>query len=341
MFDLRELARLPIVGAPMGGGPTTPELVAAVGDAGGLGFLAAGYKGADTMQAEMAAVRASTDASYGVNVFLPNPQADPAVVATYVRTLEPDASRLETALGEPSWDDDEYPGKVEALLADPPPIVSFTFGCPERDVVAAFRDAGAAVAVTVTRPEEAAVAAAAGADCLCVQGIEAGAHQGGFANSDEAGQDFGLLALLGEVRRVCDLPMIAAGAVAGPRAVTAVLAAGAVAAQAGTALLRCPESRAHPVYKAALVDERFTVTSLTRAFSGRRARGLLNQFMRDHPDAPAAYPEVNNATRPLRAAAAACGDANRMSLWAGQGFRYATDRPAGEVVELLARGADS
>jgi len=325
----------------MGGGPTTPELVAAVANAGGIGFLAAGYKTVDAMQSDMAAVRGAAGGSFGVNVFLPQPKADPAVVETYLRTLEPDARRLDTTVAHPLWDHDNYPGKVEALLADPPPIVSFTFGCPEPDVVAAFRDVGTVVAVTVTRPEEAAAAAAAGADSLCVQGIEAGAHQGGFANEDGPGQDFGLLALLGEVQRVCDLPMIAAGAIGGPRAVAAVFAAGAVAAQVGTALLRCPESGAHPVYKAALVDERFTVTALTRAFSGRRARGLVNRFMRDHPDAPAAYPEINNATRPLRAAAAAQGDADGMSLWAGQAFRNTTDRPAAEVVELLAKGAGS
>jgi len=115
----------------------------------------------------------------------------------------------------------------------------------------------------------------------------------------------------------------------------AVIAAGAVAAQCGTAFLRCPESGAHPRYKAALADQRYTATMLTRAFSGRLARGLVNQFVRDHQDAPAAYPEINNATRPLRAAAAAEGDAERMSLWAGQGYRSATEYPAAEIIERL------
>jgi nitronate monooxygenase len=121
--------------------------------------------------------------------------------------------------------------------------------------------------------------------------------------------------------------------------VRAVITAGAVAAQCGTAFLRCPESGAHPLHKAALADPRYTTTTLTRAFSGRPARGLVNQFVLDHPDPPAAYPEINNATRPLRAAAAARGDTDRMSLWAGQGFRAATERPAGEVVAMLAAGA--
>jgi nitronate monooxygenase len=120
--------------------------------------------------------------------------------------------------------------------------------------------------------------------------------------------------------------------------VAAALAAGAVAVQCGTAFLRCPESGAHPLYKAALADPGFTQTTVTRAFSGRPARGLVNRFMLDHPGAPSAYPEIHNATRPLRAAAAAAGDTGRMSLYAGEGFRAATDRPAAEVVEHLCPG---
>jgi nitronate monooxygenase len=115
----------------------------------------------------------------------------------------------------------------------------------------------------------------------------------------------------------------------------AVIAAGAVAAQCGTAFLRCPESGAHPRYKAALADPRYAATTITRAFSGRPARGLVNQFIRDHPGAPPAYPEINNATRPLRAAAAARDDPEQMSLWAGQGWRSATEQPAAEIIERL------
>ena len=108
-----------------------------------------------------------------------------------------------------------------------------------------------------------------------------------------------------------------------------------MAVQCGTAFLRCPESGAHPLYQAALADPTFTQTAVTRAFSGRPARGLVNRFMLDHPGAPSAYPEINNATRPLRAAAAAAGDTGRMSLYAGEGFRAAMARPAAEIVEHL------
>ena len=328
---LADLLRCPVVAAPMAGGPSTAELVIAAARAGALGFLAAGYKTPAALAAEIAAVRAATAEAFGVNVFVPGmPCADRGALDRYLGSL-----RTAGPLGDGTWDDDGFDGKVAALLADPPAVTSFTFGCPPAKVIGALQDAGSLVMVTVTSPGEAALAAAAGADALCVQGYEAGAHRGTFANDDEPGRDNGLLSLIGEVAAVTGLPQLATGGIMGPRQVQAVIAAGAVAAQCGTAFLRCPESGAHPRYKAALADPRYTATTLTRAFSGRLARGLVNQFIRDHPDAPAAYPEINNATRPLRAAAGADGDTERMSLWAGQGYRSATEQPAGEIIARL------
>jgi nitronate monooxygenase len=331
-----DLLRQPLVVAPMGGGPTTSELVIAAAGAGAVGLLAAGYKTAAAMAAEITAVRAGTPEPFGVNVFVPGaPTADAQAIARYLGSLGADAAAAGAALGEPAWDDDGFDEKIAALLADPPPVVSFTFGCPAAEVIAALAAVGCVVAVTVTGPGEAAVAAAAGADALCVQSSAAGAHRGTFANDGASGPEPDILSLIGEIASAADLPQIAAGGIMGPRQVDAVLAAGAVAAQCGTAFLRCPESGAHPLHKAALADPRYPATALTRAFSGRWARGLANQFVLGHPDAPAAYPEINNATRPVRAAAAAAGDPERMSLWAGQGYRSATDRPAGEIVEWL------
>jgi nitronate monooxygenase len=334
--ELRDLLCCPVVVAPMAGGPSTPGLVVAVTAAGALGFLAAGYKSAEAMAEEVAAVRAATTLPFGVNVFVPGTEAnDREPVDRYMRSLAGEAEVLGADLGTPSWDDDHFDPKVDLLLANPPALVGFTFGCPSSDVVDAFHGAGALVAITVTSPDEAGLAAAAGVDALCVQGIEAGAHRGAFINDATALTGLGVLDLVRAVARVTELPQIAAGGIMGGSGVQAVLSAGAVAAQCGTAFLRCPESGAHPLYKAALSDPRFTSTEHTRAFSGRPARGLVNQFMVNHRDAPAAYPEINNATRLLRSAAAAAGDADRMSLWAGVGFREATERPAGEVVELL------
>jgi nitronate monooxygenase len=328
---LTDLLPRPLVVAPMAGGPSTAELVIAAARAGALGFLAAGYKTAEAMTAEIAAVRAATGEPFGVNVFVPGaPYADPAELRRYLDSLSADGTT-----GEASWDDDHFDAKIPALLADPPPVVSFTFGCPSPEVVTALQHEGATVIITVTSPAEAVAAASAGADAVCSQGFEAGAHRGTFVNDDAPGRDLGLLSLIGAVAAVTSLPQIAAGGIMGPRQVNAVLAAGALAAQCGTAFLRCPESGAHPRYKAALADPRYAATTMTRAFSGRPARGLVNQFMRDHADAPPAYPEINNATRPLRAAAAAEGDTERMSLWAGQGYRSATGQPAGEIIERL------
>ena len=323
----------------MAGGPSTPGLVIAAAEAGAIGFLAAGYKTAADMAAEIAAVRAASSAAFGVNVFVPGePTAEQAALAAFVDALQKEAADLEVALGSPQWDDDGYDAKLDVLLADPPPIVSFTFGCPAPGVVRALQASGSLVAITVTTPDEAVLAHAAGADCLGLQGSEAGAHRGSFTNDDRPGQDHPLAQLLAEVRRLSDLPLIAAGGISGPDGVAEALAAGATLVQLGTAFLRCTESGAHPVYKAALADSRFTTTAITRAFSGRRARSLQNEFMRAHEGAPAAYPNINHVTRPLRAAAAAAGDLDRMSLYAGVGYRLAEDRSVGEIIERLVAG---
>jgi nitronate monooxygenase len=364
---LSDLIRRPVIVAPMAGGPTTSGLITAAAEGGAAGFLAAGYKSAPAMRADIDAVTAATSEAFGVNVFVPGtPAADPAALASYLEAIAADARQVGAEPGDASWDDDDWPAKIADLIARPVPIVSFTFGCPEPDVIAALQAAGSSVWVTVTGPREAGQAAAAGADCLCVQGAGAGAHRGTFTNppggmdtridtrnpgsmrgfigrtgpgtaGDEASG--GLLDLLAAIRGVSDLPLVAAGGIMDAGGVASVLAAGALAAQCGTAFLRCPESGAHPAYKTALADPRFAATEVTRAFSGRPARGLLNRFMLDHQDAPAAYPEINNATRPIRAAAAAAGDTGRMSLWAGVGYRAATARPAGEVIDLLCRPA--
>jgi nitronate monooxygenase len=333
---LAALTRLPLVVSPMAGGPSTVELVVAAAEAGALGFLAGGYKTAESLTAEMAAVRAAHCASFGVNLFVPgSPTGEPEALAAYLASLEREAAELDATLGEPTWDDDDYDDKIEAVLAAPPPIVSFTFGLPARDVVRELQSLGSLVALTVTTEDEAAQALAVGPDCLCVQGAEAGAHRGSFANVDRTDQDRPILELLAAVARTSDVPLIAAGGVGAPEDVEALIASGALMVQAGTAFLRCPESGAAAVYKDALVDSAFATTAVTRAFSGRRARALVNTMVRDHADAPAAYPEVNNATRPLRAAAARAGDTGHMSLYAGTGFRRSRDAGAGEVVEHL------
>jgi nitronate monooxygenase len=328
--------RRPVIVAPMAGGPSTPELVIAAADAGAAGFLAAGYKTPAAMAAEIAAVRAASPDRFGVNLFVAGlPSTEAESIAEYVSSLAAHAEAVGAALGKAVWDDDHLDEKIAILLADPPALVSFTFGCPPAGVIAALADAGCLVVVTVTDPSEAAIAAAADADALCVQGSEAGGHRGTFANDSATGEGHRLIPLMSLVAAVTDLPLIAAGGIMGPGQVEVALAAGAVAVQCGTAFLRCRESGANPLYKDALVDPRYTTTAMTRAFSGRWARGLVNRFILDHGDAPAGYPEINNATRSLRAEAAGKGDTERMSLWAGQGYRSASERPAGEIIAWL------
>ena len=329
---IRELSALPIWAAPMAGGPSTTGLVAAAARAGAFGFLAGGYKTATALGAEMDTLRAAGTRDFGVNVFVPGaPARDAAAVSAYVASLRVSGGEA----GEPEWDDDGWADKIALLLAGPPAVVSFAFGCPPPETIAGLRRRGALTAITVTSPGEAGQAAAAGADCLIVQGREAGAHSGTFTNDGTRDRRPALLDLLAEVADV-RLPLIAAGGIADAAGVAAALGTGAAAVSVGTAFLRCPESGAHPLHKAALADPRFTATAVTRAFSGRPARALVNRFVLDHPDAPAGYPEINNATRPLRARAAAAGDAGGMSLYAGEGFRAAADRPAAEVVAQLA-----
>lgn len=342
---LTDLCRYPIVQAPMAGGVSCPQLVGAVAEAGGLGFLAAGYKTADGMYNEIKQLRGLTGQPFGVNLFMPQPAlADPSSVEVYRHQLAGEAAWYETPLGDPdSSGDDGYEAKVAILLEDPVPVVSFTFGCPARDTLDALAGAGTFTVVTVTSPQEARNAQWAGADAVCVQGVEAGGHQSTHHDDAQAGlTGTGLLSLVAQVRETVQLPVIATGGLMRGSQIAAVLAAGADAAQLGTAFLACPESGAHLLHKQALTNPLFVTTALTRAFSGRPARGLANRFVREHgPYAPAAYPQVHHLTSGLRRAAAKAGDPQGMALWAGQGHRMARELPAGELVELLAAEIDA
>lgn len=324
----------------MAGGPSTPALVAAVGAAGGLGFLAGGYRAPEQVREQVRQTRALGDRPFGVNVFVPGgPEVDRAALEAYAERLRPVAERLGVTPGEPRWDDDGYAGKLAVLVDERVPVVSFTFGCPSVDDVARLKAVGSLVVVTVTSPAEAALAAACGADALCAQGAEAGAHRGSFVDdpSSPPGADaLGLLPLLGQLADQ-PLPVVAAGGLMTGRDVAAALTAGAVAAQLGTAFLCCPEAGTVAAHRRALLDRAYPGTRFTRAFSGRAARGLANRFLLEHLDAPAGYPWVHHLTRPLRTAAAEQGDHDNLHLWAGQGWPLVRELPAAELVATLGR----
>ena len=321
----------------MAGGPSTPELAIAVGRAGGLGFLAAGYKSTPAVAAEIAAVRAATAAPFGVNLFVPGPPAAHAdLVAAYGGRLEAEARRQGARLGQPRQDDDEWEAKLDLVTRERVAVVSFTFGCPTHETITRLHEGDIAVWVTVTNVREAAQARDARADALVVQGSEAGGHRGGF--NDAEGGGTGLIALLRLVARSVELPLVATGGIADGAAVAAVLCAGASAAQVGTALMLAPEAGT-PTAQRALLPEPIP-TRLTRAFTGRLARGMVNRFMVEHDRAaPSGYPAIHPLTGPLRAAARARGDADAFNLWAGEAHELAQPQPAEAIVRRL--GADA
>jgi len=358
---------VPIVLAPLAGGPSTPELAAAVSEAGGLGFLAAGYLSAAEFAARCRRVRELTARPFGVNLFVPG-QASVAGdaeragrVAAYARAIAADAARIGAELGEPRRDDDDWQAKLAVLLEQPPPVVSFTFGIPERSVINEVKAAGSEVWITVTTAAEARQAAEAGAGAVAAQGAEAGGHRGGL--TDDPGAAVGTMALLQLVTAAVTVPVVAAGGIATGAGIAAALCLGARAAALGTAFLDCPEAGTAAVHRAALhgtglhgtglnsaalhgtaphsaaqhADDT-APTSLTRAFSGRTARGIANEFLLAHSSAaPAAYPEVNQLTAPMRAKARQAGLPDYVNLWAGQAYPLTRSPavPAGDLVRDL------
>ncbi len=327
---------IPIVLAPLAGGASTPRLTAAVSNAGGFGFVASGYLTAAALAGRLAETRALTAAPLGVNVFVPGAAAEPGTAEAYAATLADEARDAGVGLGEPRFADDDWAAKIDLLTTTPPAVVSFTFGCPDQAVIRGLQAAGSEVWVTVTTPAEAEYAVGQGADALIAQGMEAGGHRGSFRDDPaDVGDGLGLLSLLQLLRAVCDVPVVAAGGISTGAAVAAVLAAGAAAAQIGTAFMRCPEAGTSEVDRRALAGT--DQTALTRAFTGRLARGIRNRFLDRHTAAaPAAYPEVHYLTAPLRAAGRAGEDPGLVNLWAGQSHQLGAAIPAGELARKLA-----
>ncbi|MFM6847760.1 MAG: NAD(P)H-dependent flavin oxidoreductase [Terrabacter sp.] len=340
-----------VVGAPMAGGPTTPELVAAVGEAGGLGFLAGGYLTAPGLASAIAEVWDGSSRPFGVNLFVPA-QANAyavapggltgadraAAVAAYRARLEPDAATVGAEPGEARpGDDDDWERKVDLVVRERVPVVSFTFGLPSSAVLGALRRSGTEKVATVTDLDEARAALAAGVDALCLQGHDGGGHRGTLDPEKEP-SNLDLVELVVSVRAETDVPIVAAGGVATRERADEVRAAGADAVQVGTALLLTPEAGTGLAYRRALGDAAYGSTAVTRAYSGRWARGLETDFVRRHDgEAPPAYPEVHHLTVPLRRASAKAERPDLLALWAGTGWRSARAVPAATVVAELAR----
>lgn len=329
---------LPIVAAPMAGGPSSVALGAAVAAKGAFPFLAAGYKTPEAMSTEIAAAR-SWGGPFGVNLFAPGViEPDRASFEAYVDRLRPEAERYDVELDPtPRSDDDHWFEKLALLLEDPVPVVSFTFALPPANDINRLRRVGSIVVASVTTREESSAAEAAGVDGLVVQGPRAGGHS---ATWDPRRQivDRPTADLVTDMRVATGLPLIAAGGVDGPAAVRDLIAAGAEAVAVGTLLLRAHEAGTTSTHRDALAARPNAGTVLTSAFTGRPARALRNGFIDRHDaEAPIGYPAVHHLTRELRRRAAMVGDADRVHLWAGTGYSEADAQPADKIIERLSR----
>ena len=331
----------PIVQAPMAGGATTVDLVAAVCRAGALGFLGCAYSSPDVIREAAAAVRARTERPFGLNLFAP----------LAVPEASNDASRMveiltgvhaELGIAPPSvqaTSDVAFADQLQAVLETQAAVFSFTFGLLPPGAIEQLRGRGLFVIGTATTVDEAIALEDAGVDAIVAQGSEAGAHRGTFGSPFEAAM-IGTIALVPQIVDVVSVPVIASGGIMDGRGVAAALALGAEAAQLGTAFLTCDEAGIPAAYKQAIVDAREDQTRVTRAFSGRPARGIVNRLMADidaEADAILPFPLQNALTRPARTAAADQDRAEYLSLWAGQGVRLSRRLPAEELVKQIAK----
>lgn len=338
-MDVDALFRYPIVQGPMAGGSCTPELVAAVSNAGALGALPCSLLSPAVMSEQVARIRALTQRPFLLNFFVQEtPSPDPAEVEQAVRLMAP----LWQGLG---WDDlprpakwcEDFGAQFETLLALRPAAASFTFNILKQDQVARLHAAGILVIGTVTTVDEGRAWQAIGGDAVVASGIEAGGHRGTFL-VPQTEATMPARELWPAVAQALTIPVIAAGGIMDGADIRAALALGARAVQMGTAFLTTDEAAIHPAYRARLLAGARETTRLTRTFSGRYARGIENRFMRALAPVEAqlpAYPVQNALTGSIRAAAAASGDTELMSMWAGTGLARTRALPAGELVRTL------
>jgi nitronate monooxygenase len=328
---------IPIVQAPMVGASTL-EMALAVSRAGALGSFGAGAMAPADIEAECTRFRAATDAPFGVNLFVIAPATPSASeVDAAIERLRPWYEQL--GLDVPAAPNDfapDFQAQLAALIRAAPPLASFTFGLIAPEQVSALKAAGSYVVGTATSVAEARAWAEIGADAISAQGAEAGGHRGTFLKSVDESL-IGTFALVGAIRAATGLPVLAAGGIMDGRGVAAALALGAVAAQMGTAFLLSDQTGVSAAWQGALKAAGDDPTRLTRALTGRYARGLENRFMSEmratEADAPA-YPVQNRLTQPLRAAAARLGKPDMLSLWAGQGVTQIGPGDAGALVKL-------
>lgn len=329
--------KYPLFQAPMAGGPTTPDLIAAVSNAGGLGNLGGGYLTPEQLRDTIKAIRERTNRPFGVNLFVPEqPEESEEAIMQMTDHLNQYRRELGIAQSPPLGKFAEhFEQQVQVLLEEKIPLFSFTFGIPSDDVIQAMQQHGIFVTGTATTVEEAIQLEKAGVDAVVAQGSEAGGHRGTFLKGASESQ-IGTMALVPQIADHVSIPVIASGGIMDGRGLVASLALGAEAVQMGTAFLACPESGAHETYKQKILSENEDATEVTLAYSGKAARGIRTAFMNDmdgYTGTIPGYPIQNAMTRDIRQAAAKVNDAAYMSLWAGQGLRLASSQPAAAIVQ--------
>jgi nitronate monooxygenase len=345
--DLADLLGIdtPVLQAPMAGGITTPELVAAVSNAGALGCLGCGYSTPAEIRAAIRAVRDLTDRPFCVNLMAPRGKrhATPRVTRRRVDAANARLNRIRAELGLPAPPpirryEESFEDQMAAVIAEGVPAFSFTFGTLSSAAIAELRDHGTTVLGTATTPAEAQTIEAAGVDAVIAQGSEAGGHRATFLG-DFTDSLLGLMALVPQVVDVVGVPVIGAGAIMDGRGIAAALALGATGVQMGTAFLACAESGAPAAYKELVRAAAPEDTVVTATLTGRPARGIRNRFIADlerqAERTVLPYPAQAAVTQDIRRAAFAGNRGEYMPLWAGQAGRLCRELPAQELVKRL------
>ncbi|PTX49622.1 nitronate monooxygenase [Melghirimyces profundicolus] len=335
--------RYPVIQAGMAGGATPPELVAAVSEAGGLGTLGAGYLSPEGIRGAVREIRSRTSKPFAVNLLVTEAvKPSPKEVRRSQELLDPYREELGLKRQEPANFAESFEEQIQVLMEERVPVFSFTFDIPEERWLKRFREMGTTLIGTATTVREAQLLEKAGVDLVVAQGAEAGGHRGTFAGPSDRAM-VGTLALVPQVADQVKVPVIAAGGVMDGRGLAAALALGAEGVQLGTAFLTCEESGAHPVHQEKILSGTEESTVVTRAFSGKPARGIRNRLIQDLSSRERTlppYPVQNALTRDIRKAAALNRDPELMSLWAGQGLRLSRRGTAEDLIRKVVGEAE-
>jgi nitronate monooxygenase len=339
-FDLT----YPIVQAPMAGA-TTPELAATVSNFGGLGSLGSGTTAPDVLDKQIDTIKSLTDRPFMINLMVLSEHDSSTLDSEIPAWLSQYYKQQNIEIELPARPALRFADQLQVLYDNPVPVASFTFGIISAEQVQRLQSLGTRVIGTANHPLEAKAWADISADAVCVQGVEAGGHRGGWLQ-ESAKDPMGLLTLISQTHACTDIPLIAAGGIMTGQAIKAIQTAGAELAQIGTAFLTTDKCGINDIYKQALLDvsqdKRSSETRLTRLFSGKQARGLLNDYLRNFGQFESAhelppYPQLNAMTKDLRAHAKKNLDAEHQSLWAGQGVALVRQESTIELLERLVK----